>query len=109
MGWAGAELDQQEHQDLAPHCVSPSRHGDPGGCVVCHGGTGSGDGPATKRGVPIPPSLFTEQAVARKIGEIFHVVTYGKNNLNMPSYSAQIDRADRWKVSAYLLFGVFFD
>jgi mono/diheme cytochrome c family protein len=33
-------------------------------------------------------------------GQMFHILTYGQNN--MPSYAAQIDRQDRWKVIAYV-------
>ena len=32
-------------------------------CVVCHGAAGLGNGVATKRGVPPPPSLLAERAV----------------------------------------------
>jgi mono/diheme cytochrome c family protein len=35
-----------------------------------------------------------------KDGQIFHILTYGQNN--MPSYAGQISRDDRWKVIAYV-------
>ncbi|NUN50335.1 MAG: cytochrome c [Candidatus Brocadiae bacterium] len=67
-------------------------------CQVCHGAGGEGDGPVTRRGVPAPPPLHTEASRARTDGEIFHILTFGMNNGRMPSYAAQIDAIDRWKV-----------
>jgi mono/diheme cytochrome c family protein len=69
-------------------------------CAACHGGTGRGDGPVVGRGFPAPPSLFADRALRMKDGQVFHVVTYGQGN--MPSYAAQISRADRWRVVAWL-------
>ena len=65
-------------------------------CQLCHGPEGKGDGPMVQRGIPPPASLLTPQAVQRKDGELFHVLTYGQRN--MPSQAAQLSREDRWKV-----------
>ncbi len=65
-------------------------------CQVCHGGGGLGDGPVTRRGVPPPPSLLGENALNVPDGRMFHILTFGQNN--MASYAAQIVREDRWKV-----------
>ncbi|HQE29796.1 MAG TPA: cytochrome c [Phycisphaerae bacterium] len=65
-------------------------------CVVCHGAGGLGDGPVTRRGVPPPPSLLAENALQLSDGQMFHILTYGQNN--MASYAAQISRDDRWRV-----------
>lgn len=65
-------------------------------CVPCHGASGRGDGPVSKKGFPPPASLVADKAIQLQDGEIFHIVTYGQNN--MPAYAAQLDPEDRWKV-----------
>lgn len=69
-------------------------------CAVCHGPAGMGDGTVTTRGFPPPPSLFAENAMNMKDGQIFHLITYGQKN--MPSYTAQVSRDDRWNVILYI-------
>lgn len=69
-------------------------------CRTCHGPEGLGDGPVTKRGVPPPPSLLADNAVQMKDGQMFHVLTYGQNN--MPPYASQLSREDRWNVIAHV-------
>lgn len=71
-------------------------------CVVCHGPNGGGDGTVTSRGVPAPPSLHTDTSRARTDGEIFHIITYGLNNANMPPYAAQVEAGDRWKAILHI-------
>lgn len=63
-------------------------------CQTCHGATGAGDGPVTKRGMPPPPSLLAEKALQMKDGQMFHVQTYGQGN--MASYASQVSAEDRW-------------
>lgn len=65
-------------------------------CIPCHGPGGRGDGPVTKRGYPPPPSLFAENSLNMKDGQIFHIVTHGQGN--MPGYAAQVPPDDRWKI-----------
>jgi mono/diheme cytochrome c family protein len=69
-------------------------------CAVCHGAGGAGNGPVAQRGYPPPPSLLAEHALKMKDGQMFHVLTYGQNN--MPSYASQLSREDRWNVILYL-------
>jgi mono/diheme cytochrome c family protein len=69
-------------------------------CAVCHGAGGAGNGPVAQRGYPPPPSLLAEHALKMKDGQLFHVLTYGQNN--MPSYASQLSREDRWNVILYL-------
>lgn len=52
------------------------------------------------RGFPPPPSLFAENAVKMKDGQMFHVLSFGQ--ANMASYASQISREDRWKVILYV-------
>jgi mono/diheme cytochrome c family protein len=65
-------------------------------CQVCHGPTGLGDGPVTRRGVPPPLSMLTGKAVQMKDGEMFHLLTYGQGN--MASHAVQLSPLDRWCV-----------
>ena len=69
-------------------------------CAVCHGAGGTGNGPVPQRGYPAPPSLLVEHAIKMKDGQMFHVLTYGQNN--MPSYASQLSRDDRWNVILYV-------
>ncbi len=69
-------------------------------CATCHGTGGMGNGPVAQRGFPPPPSLLADKARKIKDGEMFHILTYGQNN--MPSYASQISRQDRWDVIAYV-------
>lgn len=69
-------------------------------CATCHGPGGLGNGPVSQRGFPPPPSLLAEKARKMKDGQLFHVLTYGQNN--MPSYASQISREDRWSVIAFV-------
>jgi len=73
-------------------------------CMPCHGVGGRGDGlvTATRRdgGFPPPPSLLAEHAKGLPDGYIYNYISRG--GLLMPSYGAQIDAADRWKVVAWV-------
>ena len=69
-------------------------------CTVCHGAGGLGNGTVTQRGFPPPPSLLAEHALKMKDGQMFHLLTFGQNN--MPSYAGQLSREDRWNVIAYV-------
>jgi mono/diheme cytochrome c family protein len=68
-------------------------------CVVCHGTTGAGDGPIIPK-YPNPPSYSTEKSRSIPDGTLFHIITWGRNN--MPSHAAQVSAEDRWKVILYI-------
>ncbi|HDY87746.1 MAG TPA: cytochrome c [bacterium] len=68
-------------------------------CLICHGETGGGDGPLIPK-YPNPTSFHTEASKNRPDGEMFHVITMGRNN--MSSYSSQVNWDDRWKVILYI-------
>ena len=68
-------------------------------CAICHGANMDAQGPiAGKIGavanLKIKPKLLLHE------GTIFHVLTYGKNN--MGSYASQLDRKQRWMVVQYI-------
>ena len=69
-------------------------------CSTCHGAGGAGDGRATKRGVPPPPALSAQGAVAMSDGRIYRIITAGQGN--MAPHAAQVARADRWRVVRYV-------
>src|SRR5262252_5027436 len=68
-------------------------------CVACHGATGAGDGPLIPK-YPNPPSYQTEKSKSLPDGNMFHVITLGRNN--MPSHAGQVPADDRWKVILYI-------
>lgn len=68
-------------------------------CAVCHGMTGTGDGPIIPK-YPNPPSYQTEQSKALLDGTMFHAITLGRKN--MPSHAAQVSADDRWRVILYI-------
>lgn len=65
-------------------------------CTVCHDAAGNGQGSVVARGFLPPPSLHAARALALTDGELFHILTYGQNN--MASYASQLTREERWKV-----------
>ncbi len=69
-------------------------------CAPCHGAGGEGNGPVASRGVPPPPSLVAGRALELRDGQLFHILTYGQNN--MASYASQLSREDRWRVILYV-------
>lgn len=69
-------------------------------CQVCHGAGGEGNGTATRRGYPTPPSLLLNNAKNMKDGQIYHIITKGFKN--MPAYGSQVERQDRWQIVSYI-------
>ncbi len=69
-------------------------------CAMCHGPQGQGDGEATKRGVPPPPSLLTGKSPQMKDGQLMHILTYGQGS--MAPFVAQLSLDERWQVVAYV-------
>jgi mono/diheme cytochrome c family protein len=69
-------------------------------CISCHGPSGLGDGPMALRGFPPPPPLGAEKSRLLKDGELFHVISYGRNN--MPPHRKQLSQDDRWKALLYV-------
>lgn len=98
-------------------------------CAVCHGPLGNGQGKIWERGYLTPTSFHTKPVTAPEVpaknkdeglglsrgyklwghtvpmtdapvGYYFEVITKGYGG--MPSYSAQITPADRWRIIAYV-------
>jgi mono/diheme cytochrome c family protein len=69
-------------------------------CSSCHGPDGQGDGPMALRGYPPPPPLTVEKSRLLKDGTLFHVISYGRNN--MPAHRNQLSQPDRWKAVLHI-------
>ncbi len=101
---AGQELENpykpNEQGLILPAIIARGRSVFTKYCACCHGPTGAGDGPVSRRGFPPPTSYAVGKSNEMKDGQIFHMLTYGKGN--MPSHAAQVPRGDRWKVILYV-------
>lgn len=70
-------------------------------CVMCHGDSGKGDGPATKFMKPTPADISTAEAKARMTdGEIFYKISTGKRP--MPQMDKKLSETERWQVVLYV-------
>lgn len=69
-------------------------------CQVCHGVSGEGDGPVTKKGFPPPPSLKDKNVMKYSDEELFRIISDGIKN--MPAYKSQILPGDRYKIIEYV-------
>jgi len=70
-------------------------------CAICHGPNMDAQGPlATSGKVGGIANLKLTAYLNKPEGQMFHVVTYGKNN--MGSYASQLDRRQRWMVIQYI-------
>ncbi len=66
-------------------------------CVMCHGETGKGDGPATQFMKPAPPDITVAGVKARMTdGEIFYKISTGKRP--MPPMNKKLSETERWQV-----------
>ncbi|MSU59392.1 MAG: cytochrome c [Pedosphaera sp.] len=70
-------------------------------CAPCHGQIGDGNGITKKIGaMPVVANLHDKRIVELGDGELFYVVSNGRNN--MQGYAPQIPVEDRWAIVAYL-------
>jgi mono/diheme cytochrome c family protein len=71
-------------------------------CQQCHGGKGDGQGFLYTSNLYIyPPGVLTsEQIVSRSDGEIYHIITAGRNV--MGAHGAMIRPEDRWNIVLYV-------
>ena len=70
-------------------------------CSPCHGGLADGNGITKKIGAMlVVANLHDQRIVEMPDGEIFYVITNGRNN--MGSYASSISVEDRWAIIAYL-------
>ena len=70
-------------------------------CSPCHGATADGNGITKKIGAMlIVANLHDKRIVEMADGELFFVITNGRNN--MGAYGANVTVEDRWAIIAYL-------
>jgi mono/diheme cytochrome c family protein len=69
-------------------------------CSPCHGLQGDGNGVVKSFGLATTRSLHEPRIVAMADGEIFNVITHGRNT--MGPYGSQIEVQDRWAIVAYV-------
>jgi hypothetical protein len=70
-------------------------------CSPCHGATAEGTGITKKIGaMSVVANLHDKRIVELADGEIFHVITNGRNL--MGAYGANVTVEDRWAIIAYL-------
>jgi mono/diheme cytochrome c family protein/Tol biopolymer transport system component len=72
-------------------------------CVVCHGGTGRGDGPSAA-GLKPPPADFAQHMVPGKHtdGQVFLWIKNGFPGTAMPAWSGRLSDEQIWQVVTYL-------
>ena len=68
-------------------------------CLICHGATGQGDGPLTKK-YPEPPAFNGRALRDYTDGNFYYSIVQGYGD--MPSHAAQLDENDRWDVILYI-------
>jgi hypothetical protein len=70
-------------------------------CSPCHGATADGNGITKKIGAMlVVANLHDKRIVEMADGELFYVITNGRNN--MGAYGANVTIEDRWAIIAYL-------
>ncbi len=69
-------------------------------CSPCHGRQGDGNGVVKKLGLATVANLHDPQNVYLKDGDIFNIITYGRNT--MGPYGANVTPEDRWAIVAYV-------
>lgn len=70
-------------------------------CTPCHGALADGNGITKKIGaMTVVANLHDKRIVEMTDGELFFVITNGRNN--MGAYGPNVDIPDRWAIVAYL-------
>ena len=69
-------------------------------CLPCHSPIADGNGITKKFGMAIVANLHDKRIVQMPDGELFNVITFGRNN--MGPYGDKIEPEDRWAIIHYL-------
>jgi mono/diheme cytochrome c family protein len=69
-------------------------------CAPCHSPVGDGNGITKSFGMAVVANLHDPRIVQMSDGEIFHVITHGRNL--MGPYASQVEIEDRWAIIAYV-------
>lgn len=102
------------NRQVTPEAVKRGREifmGERGGCVLCHGAEGLGNGISAKdlkddADKPISPRNLTRGEVEFKFGsrpeDIFRTLTNGMAGTPMPSFRANLTDDERWDVACFV-------
>jgi mono/diheme cytochrome c family protein len=71
-------------------------------CIVCHGLTGKGDGPAAASLRP-PPADLSQRVAGRTAADLWRTVTDGVPGTAMPAWNHTLTDTERWDVVNYLI------
>jgi mono/diheme cytochrome c family protein len=71
-------------------------------CVVCHGETGRGDGPAAAGLRPQPADFRVHLAAGHTDGQLFDWITNGVAGTSMPAFRDQLTEEERWHVLNFI-------
>ena len=69
-------------------------------CTPCHSRVGNGAGMIVQRGYKPAGNFHDAKRLAEPLSHYFYVITNGYGA--MPSYSGQVEAADRWAIAAYI-------
>lgn len=69
-------------------------------CIVCHGGTGAGNGIMSQYGLTAIASLVDQRVIDMPDGQIYHTIGNGKGL--MQGYGHQIKPTERWNIVHYV-------
>ena len=69
-------------------------------CLPCHSPIADGNGVTKKFGMAIVANLHDKRIVQMPDGELFNVITFGRNN--MGQYGDKITPEDRWAIIHYV-------
>ena len=87
--------------DPTPENVSKGQELYKKNCLVCHGATGLGDGPAGKRLNPKPSNFQDKEKIASHTDEqLMETITKGKGS--MPAFERKLKESERWMVLHYI-------
>lgn len=71
-------------------------------CMVCHGASGRGDGPAGRTLRPPPADLRVHMAAGHTDAQLFEWVSNGVAGTQMPPFKDQLAAEDRWHLINYI-------
>lgn len=97
---ARAALELKNPEPSTPGVLEQGRLAYTRFCSHCHGPRGRGDGKVARASGALSFPLSGRPTLEKADGEIFHIITYGRNN--MPPHALQLPAAERWRVVRYL-------
>lgn len=97
---ARAALELKNPEPSSPAVLEQGRLAYTRFCSHCHGPRGRGEGKVARASGALSYPLSGRSTFEKPDGELFHVITFGRNN--MPPHSLQLPETERWRVVRYL-------